>query len=139
MVAISLLLMCRPVITICRKYRLGEFVPVDNHVFFHKLTASLAIFFGAFHGICHLVNIKRNLQPDFGGFAGINNITMDDPPLQLTYAEWLMTAKPGVFGLIPGWAMPTGVALTLVMTIIAMGAIPWIRRKGHFEVNEYLY
>ena len=48
-------------------------------------------------------------------------------PRNLTYSDWLFTAKSEMFGFFPGWAMPTGVGLITVMTVIGMGAIPWIR------------
>ncbi len=51
-----------------------------------------------------------------------------------TYAEWLFTSKPEIFGLIPGWANPTGMALCLVALLMALGALPQVRRKGLFEV-----
>ena len=45
----------------------------------------------------------------------------------MTYSEWLFTSKSEVFGFFAGWAMPTGVGLIAVMTVIGVGAIPWIR------------
>ena len=51
-----------------------------------------------------------------------------------TYADWLLTMRPGVFGLVPGCANLTGVLLILVLTTIFIGALRFVRRSGHFEV-----
>ena len=56
----------------------------------------------------------------------------------LTYSEWLFTAKPEIFGLVPGWANPTGFLLLLVLVIMGLGAMPWIRKHGHFEVKVFV-
>lgn len=68
-------------------------------------------------------------------FAAANNLTGLEAK-NLTYAEWIFTAQPGVFGLLPGWANPTGVALCVVAVLMSIGALPQIRRRGHFEVRS---
>ncbi len=50
--------------------------------------------------------------------------------------EWLLTARPGVFGLVGGAANPTGVALIAVLTLMAVCSMPFVRKKGYFEVPE---
>lgn len=70
---------------------------------------------------------------ELGNFARENNLTEVNVQYY-TISEWLFTAKPGLFGLFPGLANPTGVGLVVVMAIMGTGAIPWIRRNGHFEV-----
>ncbi len=78
-----------------------------------------------------------NLQhAQFANFVEANNMTAIRP-LNFTFSEWLFTSKPGVFGLFPGWAMPTGAGIVVVMIIMGLGALPWIRRKGHFEVCTF--
>ena len=39
-----------------------------------------------------------------------------------------------VNGLIDGWANPTGVLLVMIFLVIAVGAHPGIKKKGHFEI-----
>ena len=51
-----------------------------------------------------------------------------------TYYEWILTGKPHVFGLMPGWANPTGVALISVLTLMVICSLPFVRRGGYFEV-----
>ncbi len=50
------------------------------------------------------------------------------------YFEWIMTDKPHLFGLMDGWANPTGVALTLILTLMVICSMPYVRRGGYFEV-----
>ena len=51
-----------------------------------------------------------------------------------TYAEWIFTSNPGVFGLVNGWAAPTGVGLILVLTFMVICSMPFVRMKGLFQV-----
>ena len=59
-----------------------------------------------------------------------------------SYMDWMLTTKPGLFGLIPGCANPTGVGLMVTMIIIFVCSLPFVRRRGHFEIfyfSHYLY
>ena len=59
-----------------------------------------------------------------------------------SYMEWILTSKPGLFGLVPGFANPTGVGLMVTMIIIFVCSLPFVRRRGHFEIfyfSHYLY
>ena len=58
-------------------------------------------------------------------------------PHNLTYSEWLFTSKSEIFGFFPGWAMPTGVGLLVVMTVIGVGAIPWIRVVTRYVLEHF--
>ena len=51
-----------------------------------------------------------------------------------SYYEWILTMKPGVFGMPHGVANPTGVALMSVLTIMVVCSLPFVRRGGYFEV-----
>jgi len=73
----------------------------------------------------------------------LNNETMDqeclDPETGLnssgySYAQWLFTMKPNVFGLVPGMSFPTGVVLITVISTMFACSLPFVRRGGHFEV-----
>ena len=55
-----------------------------------------------------------------------------------SYWEWMLTSKPHVFGLFGGWANPTGILLLLILTVMFICSLPFVRRRGHFEVN-YIY
>jgi len=41
---------------------------------------------------------------------------------------------PQYFGLIPGWANPTGVALLVILLIMFVCSMKWVRKGGYFEV-----
>lgn len=68
-------------------------------------------------------------------------IVVNDPVVNsanFTLNEWLLTSKPGLFGLINGWANPTGVALLVILCIIFFCSQAFVRRSGFFEVNKYI-
>ena len=69
------------------------------------------------------------------------NVVPPDGPLHalneghnFTYAEWLLTMKPGKFGLVPGFANPSGIALMVILTVMVICSQPFVRKKGNFEV-----
>lgn len=53
-----------------------------------------------------------------------------------TTTEWLLTSKPGLFGLIGGLANPTGVALFVILCIMFICSQAFVRRGGCFEVSK---
>ena len=42
---------------------------------------------------------------------------------------------PQYFGLIPGWANPTGVALLVILVVMVVCSMKWVRKGGYFEVR----
>lgn len=55
-----------------------------------------------------------------------------------TIPEWIFTAKPGLFGLVGGWANPTGVILFVIICIMFICSQAFVRRGGCFEVTASL-
>lgn len=53
-------------------------------------------------------------------------------------AEWFFTVKPGVFGLYPGIANPTGFGLLACITIMFICSQPFVRKSGYFQVKLWL-
>ncbi|XP_066906847.1 NADPH oxidase 5 [Halyomorpha halys] len=51
-----------------------------------------------------------------------------------TLAEWILTNRPGLFGLVPGVANPTGVALIIILIIMFICSQAFVRRGGSFEI-----
>jgi hypothetical protein len=51
-----------------------------------------------------------------------------------TLTDWLLTSKPGLFGLVGGVANPTGVALIIILLIMIICSQSFVRRGGSFEV-----
>lgn len=79
-----------------------------------------------------LSNITQ-FRPNFSG-----TIIVNDPVINaanFTVNEWLLTSKPGLFGLIGGWANPTGAALMVILTVMFFCSQAFVRRSGFFEVS----
>jgi len=51
-----------------------------------------------------------------------------------SYAQWLFTGQPGIFGTVGGAANPTGVGLILILTIMVGCSLSGVRRSGYFLV-----
>jgi NADPH oxidase 5 len=51
-----------------------------------------------------------------------------------TLVEFFFTSRPGLFGLIGGWANPTGFILISILMIMFVCSLPFVRRGGSFEV-----
>ena len=50
--------------------------------------------------------------------------------------------NPGLFGICGGIANPTGIGLFIIMVIIFFSSLPFVRRRGYFELfffTHYLY
>ncbi len=56
-----------------------------------------------------------------------------------SYYDWILTMRPGVFGLLPGIANLTGVALIAILTLMVICSMPSVRRGGHFEVFYFTH
>jgi hypothetical protein len=65
-------------------------------------------------------------------------IVVNDPVINknnYTLTDWLLTSKPGLFGLVGGVANPTGVALIIILFIMIICSQSFVRRGGSFEVR----
>ncbi|KAK9497325.1 hypothetical protein O3M35_004664 [Rhynocoris fuscipes] len=118
-----LVLMLRHSITFLRTRGFSNFLPLDQHIYFHKLTGVCIFIYSVVHTIMHLINFSMVVVND--EVINANNYTT---------AEWLFTMKPGLFGLIPGIANVTGVALTLIIIIMFICSQAFVRRGGSFEI-----
>ena len=70
-------------------------------------------------------------------FVEANNIPKTYSSLNnqnFTAWDWVLTTKPGYFGLIPGTANPTGIALLVILIIMFVCSMKWVRKGGYFEV-----
>jgi predicted ferric reductase len=50
------------------------------------------------------------------------------------YSDWMFTSQPGIFGLVGGYANPTGVALIIILTVMVICSMSFVRRSGYFLV-----
>ncbi|XP_034479034.1 NADPH oxidase 5 isoform X2 [Drosophila innubila] len=118
-----LVLMLRHSLTYLRSRGLSSFLPLDHHVYLHKLTGITISVLSLVHTIMHLFNLTISVINDPKINAG-----------HFTIPEWLLTDRPGLYGLIPGCANPTGVALLIILLVMFVCSQPFVRRKGSFEV-----
>lgn len=118
-----LVLMLRHSLTYLRSQGLSSYLPLDNHIYLHKLTGIVVSILSLLHTIAHLFNFSIIVVNDAKINAG-----------HYTIGEWLLTDRPGLFGLIPGCANPTGLALLIILLIMFICSQPFVRRKGSFEV-----
>ncbi|KAJ8708509.1 hypothetical protein PYW07_010634 [Mythimna separata] len=122
-----LVLMLRHCLTELRVRGFSSYLPLDHHIYLHKLTGVLIVLYSILHTVMHLCNFSL--------------IVVHDPVLNAnnyTLSEWLLTEKPGLFGMVGGCANPTGVALAAILLVMFVCSQPFIRRGGSFEVrNNY--
>lgn len=55
-----------------------------------------------------------------------------------TYTEWILTDRPGVFGLVKGAANITGILLIISLTIMVICSMSFVRRSGYFQASAHL-
>lgn len=70
----------------------------------------------------------------------IGTVIIYDPNLNyegFTVSEWLFTTDPELFGLVAGYANPTGVMLIVILFVMFICSQPFVRRGGCFEVRHY--
>ncbi|XP_076479571.1 NADPH oxidase isoform X3 [Bombus vancouverensis nearcticus] len=118
-----LVLMLRQCITFLRTHGFNSVLPLDQHIYLHKVTGALIGIFSVVHTVMHLLNFGTIVVYDEA--FNYNNYTM---------YEWLLTSRPALFGLIGGYANPTGVVLIVLLVVITMCSMPFVRRGGCFEI-----
>ncbi|KAL3286019.1 hypothetical protein HHI36_000532 [Cryptolaemus montrouzieri] len=118
-----LVLMLRQCITFLRTRGFSSILPLDQHIYFHKLTGILIFVLSFFHTIMHVCNFTIVVVND--PIINANNYTT---------SEWLFTSKPGLFGLIGGLANPTGVLLFIILLLMVFCSQAFVRRGGCFEI-----
>nr|XP_027207906.1 NADPH oxidase 5-like [Penaeus vannamei] len=113
-----LVLMLRQCITYLRSLGASAFLPLDQHLYLHKLCGWFIFIYSLVHTLMHLLNFSLVVAPS----------------TDYTLAEWLFTMKPEKFGLIEGIANPTGIALMIILTLMVICSLPFVRKSGYFEV-----
>ncbi|VVC39275.1 Hypothetical protein CINCED_3A001760 [Cinara cedri] len=118
-----LVLMLRHCITFLRTRGLSLFLPLDQHIYFHKITGFFIFGYSILHTCMHLLNFST--------------VIIYDPNLNyegFTVSEWLLTTDPELFGLVAGYANPTGVLLIVILFVMFICSQPFVRRGGCFEI-----
>lgn len=115
------LLVCRRSISCLRSYGFGRYLPLDDHVSFHKMIGLLIAGFSVFHTIGHVANFIILSQSKEGH----------------TLVEYLFSTHLNI-GWIGGCACLTGWFL-LVILFIMSSAQSFSRSLGKFELFYYTH
>ncbi|CAK9832938.1 NADPH oxidase 5 [Anthophora retusa] len=118
-----LVLMLRQCITFLRTHGFNSVLPLDQHIYLHKITGILIGVLSAVHTLMHLLNF---------GTIVVNDKTLNHA--NYTIYEWLLTNRPGLFGLVQGYANPTGIVLAIFLLTMTICSMPFVRRRGCFEI-----
>lgn len=57
-----LVLMLRHCITYLRTRGFSQFLPLDQHIYFHKVTGVLIFIYSSVHTVSHLLNFSKSFQ-----------------------------------------------------------------------------
>nr|XP_022909698.1 NADPH oxidase 5 isoform X2 [Onthophagus taurus] len=130
-----LVLMLRHCITFLRTRGFGEILPLDNHIYFHKLTGTLIFVYSVIHTVMHFwflptgVEITNELLIK----SNCNHTeydTIDNCVRNYTMGSFFISK----FGLVDGCAYVTGVILMLILCVMFICSQPFVRKRGSFEV-----
>uniref|UniRef100_A0AC35U9C9 NAD(P)H oxidase (H2O2-forming) n=1 Tax=Rhabditophanes sp. KR3021 TaxID=114890 RepID=A0AC35U9C9_9BILA len=128
--SLILLTVCRNIITYVRETPIGEYIPFDAAIAFHRIVGLTAGFFAAVHTIGHLINFY-------------NIATQSKEGLQCLFQEAVFGSNfaPSIsywfFGTITGL---TGILIVIFMCIIYIFAIPSFMRQNYnaFRFTHWL-
>ena len=87
--------------------------------------------------ICYFLLSVNNVIYHPDEFVDANSIPRTYSSLanqSFTWKDWVLTTRPGYFGLIRGTAYPTGVAILVILLIMYICSMKWVRKGGYFEV-----
>ncbi|GMS90381.1 hypothetical protein PENTCL1PPCAC_12556, partial [Pristionchus entomophagus] len=119
--ALVLLTVCRNVITKLRETPIGEYIPFDAAIAFHKIVALTAAFFAAIHTVGHCVNFYHVATQSQ---EGLNCLF----PEAVFGSNFLPSISYWFYGTLTGI---TGIMLVAVMSIIYVFAIPQFMRRAY--------
>ncbi|XP_064476773.1 NADPH oxidase 5-like isoform X2 [Ornithodoros turicata] len=112
-----------PVLRMCttwlRSHGFSRFLPLDHHIYYHKLTGYFILFYSIAHTVAHLLNFARLSKGDM-----------------YVYSLYLFTTQHDI-GWVGGTACITGWALLAILLVMVLCSLPCVRRSGRFEVFYY--
>ena len=134
----ALVLMLRRCITVLRSCGVSDYLPLDQHIYYHKLTGAFIVAYSLLHTVMHCFNFRklqqtvlkhRNTHSHFliGEIAH-----MERMPL----VEYLFSVRLGI-GWVNGSACLTGWFLLLILLVMITSSMPFMRRSGNFEVRMF--
>jgi hypothetical protein len=112
------LLMIRKTITFLRSLNLSEYLPLDQHIYYHKLVGWSILLFSIVHTIGHGLNVFRFVRTSNDNKSFFNCFFGTE------------------YGLGPyGTAFASGWILLIILFAISISSMNFVRRKDHFEVS----
>ena len=122
------------------------YLPLDHNLCYHIFSGWIIFIFGLIHSIVHFINFRVNVWPDPERYLAMNGLDKESagyhPKEQggnYTYSEWMLTANPHLFGLFPGWANVTGVALMAIVALMVITSLECVRRNGYFNLFYFFH
>lgn len=112
--------MIRKTITFLRSLNLSEYLPLDQHIYYHKLVGWAILVFSIVHTFGHGWNVVE--------FTNVTGKSFFDCFFG--------------FELAIGWyksAFVTGWILMVILLAITISSMNFVRRKDHFEVCVLIY
>ncbi|CAF3931944.1 unnamed protein product [Adineta steineri] len=92
---------------------LRKWIPLDDHIDFHKFVGRFITVLAIFHTISHMANFGRRTEHSWSTF--------------------MFTTYPDI-GWIGGFTPLSGIILCIILAIIIICSMKWIRHGGHFQV-----
>ncbi|GBN74322.1 NADPH oxidase 5 [Araneus ventricosus] len=119
--AFIVVLVLRQSLTWLRTHGFAQYFPIDQHLYYHKLTGVAILFYSVWHTAMHVAN--------FDILTEEKNTTLPD----------LLTSTHLGIGWVAGAACLTGWVLLVILIVMCISAMPIVRRSGKFEVFYYLH
>ncbi|XP_055948643.1 NADPH oxidase 5-like [Argiope bruennichi] len=119
--AFIVMLVLRQSLTWLRTHGFAQYFPIDQHLYYHKLTGIVILIFSVWHTAMHVSNF---------------NILTEQS--NKTLPEFLTSTHLGI-GWVGGAACLTGWILLLILIVMCISAMPFVRRSGKFEIFYYLH
>ncbi|CAF4024249.1 unnamed protein product [Rotaria magnacalcarata] len=111
--SLIIVVMLKRSIFLIRATPLHRFLPIDDHIDFHKFLGRFIGTLSILHTIAHAIN--------FG-------ISKDH-----SWPVYMFTTRPRI-GWIGGFAPLSGIFLCIILLVMTICSMHWIRRGGHFQV-----
>uniref|UniRef100_A0A915BN44 NAD(P)H oxidase (H2O2-forming) n=1 Tax=Parascaris univalens TaxID=6257 RepID=A0A915BN44_PARUN len=121
---------CRNVITLLRETPLGEYIPFDSAITFHKIVAILAGFWAAVHTIGHCINFYHVATQSQDGLQCLFQEAVFGSNFLPSISYWFYGTLTGI----------TGILLVAIMSIIYVFSAPAVMKQAYhaFRITHLL-
>uniref|UniRef100_A0A0M3IW86 Ferric oxidoreductase domain-containing protein n=1 Tax=Ascaris lumbricoides TaxID=6252 RepID=A0A0M3IW86_ASCLU len=121
---------CRNVITLLRETPLGEYIPFDSAITFHKIVAILAGFWATIHTVGHCVNFYHVATQSQDGLQCLFQEAVFGSNFLPSISYWFYGTLTGI----------TGILLVAIMSIIYVFSAPAVMKQAYhaFRITHLL-